>query len=211
MTGHGKFKQIAQFMKEMNKMTKRLAYLEKKTKKQQQIIDGVTLDRDDLVEELQDLNGAVEKYKSDTEMLQQTVDECKDAEIILKDQVSDLACEVRKWKSKYEVKKEEVEYYKSLKLEPEVHKNEDADDSEFIVAKRNDILAKQKKKKLEWNRPQDRESDSEEEDDTVMQPREKRRIGKMLDKFAKQNPEAFDLIFEPVDEFAEKMFSDEED
>ena len=40
--------------------------------------------------------------------------------------------------SKYEVKKEEVEYYKSVKPEPEpdeAHKNdEDADDSEFIVA-----------------------------------------------------------------------------
>ena len=44
-----------------------------------------------------------------------------------------------------------------------------------------------------------------------MQPRARKRIGKMLDKFAKQNPEAFDAIFEPVDEFAEKMFSDEED
>ena len=27
---------------------------------------------------------------------------------------------------------------------------------------------------------------------------------------AKQNPEAFDEIFEPVDEFEEKMFTDEE-
>ena len=75
-----------------------------------------------------------------------------------------MALKIREWKEAYEVKKEEAEYYKSLKPEPESHRNDEADDGEFINAKRNDILARQKRKMKEMNRPQDRESDSEDEE-----------------------------------------------
>ena len=204
MTDFAKYNQIALFMQDLQNLLNDKKKLEKQTFRQKQVIDAIALDRDDLEEEVSNNYEVIENYKRRGDDLEWTLDECKEDKADLKKQLREALEEAKTWKAAYDGMKEEVEYYRKLEKDQKLKPKEVGDD-EYIIHKRNNILEKQRKKKEQMKKQK------EEEVIEDVDPGTRKMLGRMVNNLILKDPDGFDADFEPENQFAKNMFSDDED
>ena len=208
MTDIAKYNQIALFMKDLSSLLSDNKKLQEKNFRLQQQLDAVTLDRDDLVEEIGDNYNTIESYRNRADDLEIAVEERKQEEAFLKAKIARLTEEARTWKEAYQGQKEEIAYYRKLEEEQKMKPKEEVGDDEFINAKRNKILAMQAKKKKEIGQDQ-YSSDEEDEAEELKDHGTRKLYGKMVDNLIQKDPKGFDADFVPIKP-KQSMFSDDE-